>query len=595
MGKMGTKTICEVFEQVASAQPHAVALSDPDGDLTYSQLEHRANQLARRLGELGVVPGDVVGVWAERSATVVVMLLAVLKAGAAYLALDQRQPAERQWLILRDAAVKIVLTKQDLAAELPETVTKVRLDGDWPGFRALPAGPPDVVCVPESPAYVAYTSGSTGQPKGVCVPHHAVVRLVVGADFLPIKPEDVFLQFAPLAFDASTLEVWGPLLNGARLVIAPPGDLGLAELSRVVRGTGVTILWLTAGLFHQVADTDLTGLRGLRYLIAGGDVLSPAHVNRALGALPATTLINGYGPTENTTFTCCQTINEEIGEVTVPIGRPITGTDVYVLDEQLRPVPQGEEGELFAAGRGLAHGYLNSPVLTAARFLPDPFAKVAGARMYRTGDRVRESRDGDLLFLGRADRQVKVRGFRLELGEVEAAVAGLPAVAQAAVVVQRQPLGGTRLLAYVVGAGAAVSPLELRQQLAKLLPSYAVPSLVRVLDALPLTANGKVDRAALEDLPSGERPEVNAPHREAGSPLEKAMVDLWTDHLGIIGIGADDDFFELGGHSLLAVSILEELHSVYGSEISPLSFYLDPSPAGLARTLHDTAEEGSAA
>jgi amino acid adenylation domain-containing protein len=592
---MSTKTICEVFEQVASAQPHAVALSGPDGDLTYSQLEHRANQLARRLGELGVAPGDVVGVWAERSATVVVMLLAVLKAGAAYLALDQRQPAERQRLILRDAAVRIVLTQQDLAAELLETVTKVRVDGDWPGFRAPPAGPPDVVCVPESPAYVAYTSGSTGQPKGVCVPHHAVVRLVVGADFLPIKPEDVFLQFAPLAFDASTLEIWGPLLNGARLVIAPPGDLGLGEISRVVRGTGVTILWLTAGLFHQIVDTDLTGLRGLRYLIAGGDVLSPAHVNRALGALPATTLINGYGPTENTTFTCCRTISEEIGEVTVPIGRPITETDVYVLDEQLRPVPQGEEGELFAAGRGLAHGYLNSPVVTAARFLPDPFAKVAGARMYRTGDRVRESRDGDLLFLGRADRQVKVRGFRLELGEVEAAVAGLPTVAQATVVVHRQPLGGARLLAYVVGAGDGVSPLEIRQQLAKLLPSYAVPSLVRVLDALPLTANGKADRAALEDLPSRERPEVNAPHREAESPLEKAMVDLWTDHLGIIGIGADDDFFELGGHSLLAVSLLEELHSVYGSEISPLSFYLDPSPAGLARTLQNASEKGSAA
>jgi amino acid adenylation domain-containing protein len=587
---MGVKTICEVFGQVASAQPHSVALSGPDGDLTYSQLEHRANQLARRLGELGVGPGDVVGVWAERSATVVVMLLAVLKAGAAYLALDQRQPAERQQLILRDAAVRIVLTQQDLAAELPGTVTKVRVDGDWPGFGAPPAGPPDVVCVPGSPAYVAYTSGSTGQPKGVCVPHQAVVRLVVGADFLPIKPEDVFLQFAPLAFDASTLEIWGPLLNGARLVIAPPGDLGLGEISRVVRDTGVTILWLTAGLFHQIVDTDLTGLRGLRYLIAGGDVLSPAHVNRALGALPAITLINGYGPTENTTFTCCRTISEEIGAVTVPIGRPITGTDVYVLDEQLGPVPPGEEGELFASGRGLAHGYLNSPALTAARFLPDPFAKVAGARMYRTGDRVRESRDGDLEFLGRSDRQVKIRGFRLELGEVEAAVAGLPTVAQAAVVVQRQSL-----VAYVVGAGAAVSPLEIRQQLAKLLPSYAVPSLVRVLDALPLTANGKVDRAALEELPSRERPEVNAPHREAESPLEKAMVDLWTDHLGVTGIGADDDFFELGGHSLLAVSLLEELRSVYGSEISPLFFYLDPSPAGLARTLQNASEEGSAA
>lgn len=423
------------------------------------------------------------------------------------------------------------------------------------------------------------------------MPHRAVARLVLDADFLPIQADDVFLQFAPIAFDASTLEIWGPLLNGARLVVAPTGELSLGALGQLARRTGVTVLWLTAGLFHQIAETDLDDLRGLRYLLAGGDVLSPPQVNRVVRALPRTTVINGYGPTENTTFTCCMPVTDEVDEATVPIGRAIRGTEVYLLDERLRPVPRGAVGEIYAAGHGLAHGYLNSPAHTATRFLPNPFAEAESARMYRTGDLAREYPDGALAFLGRADRQVKVRGFRVEPGEVESAIAGLPEVAHAAVVAQRHSPDGTRLIAHVVGSTASVSASAIRQRLARMLPSYAVPALMRIVDVLPLTSSGKVDRIALAALPTDSRPEVDAEYREAESPLEQEVIDMWTDHLGIVGIGADDDFFELGGHSLLAVTLLEELRGAHGVEISPLSFYLDPSPAGLARTLQKALAE----
>ncbi|MBO4207828.1 non-ribosomal peptide synthetase, partial [Micromonospora echinofusca] len=430
-------------------------------------------------------------------------------------------------------------------------------------------------------AYLAYTSGSTGRPKGVCVPHRAVVRLVVDNGFLPVHPDDVFVQYAPLAFDASTLEVWGPLLNGACLVVPPPEDLSPEELCAYAGKQGATVLWLTAGLFHRAVENGLDHLRGLRYLLAGGDVLSVPHVNRAVAALPDTVLVNGYGPTENTTFSTCHRVTGEVTGDTVPIGRAIRGSTAYVLDDRLRPVPDGEVGELYVGGTGLAHGYLGDPALTASRFVADPFAATPGSRMYRTGDLVRRAGE-QVEFVGRRDRQVKIRGFRVEPAEVEAVAAGVPGVTGAAVVVQGDPSGGRRLAAFVTGTA---SVLDLRRRLTEALPSYAVPARVTRLDALPLTANGKVDRAALADRETHGRPEVSAGHRPPGTELERAVVQLWEDLMGLDGLGADDDFFELGGHSLLGVQILTELRHGHGVEVSPLSFYLDPTPAGLARTV----------
>ena len=583
---MTMQSIQGVFAERVRETPDAIAVSAPDGELTYAALDAGADRTARRLWRHGVRHGDVVAVHAERSAAAVVMLLAVLKAGAAFLALDARQPFERRQTILDDASVKVVLSPPHLAAEMSPHGRTVLTPDDGVQADDDPAVVPPATTGPDDIAYVAYTSGSTGRPKGVCVPHRAVLRLVVGTDIVDLRGDDVFLQFAPLAFDASTWEVWGALLTGGRLAVAPPGQLSAAELTAYAGREGVTVMWLTAGLFHQVVDTGLDDLRGLRCLLAGGDVLSAPHVARAVAALPETTVVNVYGPTENTTFSCCHPVRKAPTTPTVPIGRPIRGSGARVLDERLRPVPDGEEGELYVTGEGLAHGYLGDPGRTAERFVADPYAQQPGARMYRTGDRVRRLPDGTLEFLGRDDDQVKIRGFRVETGEVESALAALPGVARAAVVVQRAPSGERRLIGHVVAAdGGHLSVLDVRERLERVLPDYCVPALVRIVDTLPLTANGKVDRAALAAASVLDRPELSAPHRAPESPLEHAIVQLWTDHIGVVGIGADDDFFEIGGHSLLAVTILGELRRAYGVEISPRSLYLDPSPAGLARAV----------
>jgi amino acid adenylation domain-containing protein len=567
--------IDESFRRVAARAPRATAVRGWDDELTYGELDARVDRLARRLWAVGVRPGAVVGLYLERSAAAVCALLAILRAGAAYLALDPRDPGVRRRAIIQQAGVGVVVTRPGLAADLDYPCTAVDAADVADPLPAAPFGAP---AGPEDLAYLAFTSGSTGVPKGVCVPHRAVARLVLGADFLPIATDDVFVQYAPLAFDASTLELWGPLCNGASLVVPPPGDPSPAGLCTFVRKAGVTVLWLTAGLFHQVVDADPAELCGLRHLLAGGDVLSVPHVNRALAALPGTVLVNGYGPTENTTFTCCHRMTSAVRGSTVPIGRPINGSSVYVLDDDLRPVADGAVGELYTGGAGVAQGYLGDPALTARRFLPDPFSAQPGACMYRTGDLVRRH-DGVLDFVGRADRQVKVRGFRVEPAEVESALRTLPQVTEAAVVARRDRTGVQRLAAFVVGPA---STMEIRNRVREVLPPYAVPASVTRVDALPLTASGKVDRQVLEARIPQRRPELRTPYREPGTPLETAIARLWSDLLELDGIGAGDDFFELGGHSLLGVRILTELRRAYGIEISPLTFYLDPTPAGLA-------------
>lgn len=585
-------TVDGTFARRAREYPERIAVRDQEGELTYAELDARANQAARYLLGLGIRPGEVVGIHVRRSTELITLLLAVLKVGAAYVALHPGDPVQRKDTILRAASVRFVLTDEDSADFWPSGCGVVRLAEHRPRITAQSAAPLAAASGPEHVAYVAFTSGSTGHPKGVCVPHRAVVRLVVGADFVDIRPDDVFLQFAPVAFDASTFEIWGALLSGARLVLAPSRDLSVADLIAFVLGESITIMWLTAGLFHRAAGVDLTGLRGLRYLLAGGDVLSTAHVARVVAALPNTVVINGYGPTENTTFTCCHPIHGDPGERAVPIGVPIHGTEVRILDERLRPVADGEIGELYAVGDGLAHGYLGATTLTATRFVADPFAQRPGQRMYRTGDLVRRTDDGYITFIGRTDDQVKLRGFRVEIGEVEAALNALSAVTAAAVVAVTATGGEFQLIAYVVTLDR-LSPTtaELRKELSALLPSYAVPALMYRTESLPLNSQGKVDRAAIRNRGTLARPEVNAVYREPDSVLEKLMVELWTDHLGILGIGADDDFVELGGNSLIAVDILEELRNQHGVRLSPLEFYLNPNPAALSAVFDQRRNE----
>ncbi|MFX0595321.1 amino acid adenylation domain-containing protein [Melissospora conviva] len=560
-----------------------LAVRAADGDLTYAELDARANQLARHLRSLGLRLGDTAAMLMERSGAAIVTMLAIVKAGGVYMALDERYPPQRMAWMIDDADACILISTGAVPEGLPGSCRVVTLDdASAPLIAAHDESPLGVRSTAEDPAYVAFTSGSSGRPKGVQVPQRGVLRLVLDADFLSIREDDRFLQFAPIAFDASTLEIWGPLLNGAAVILAPPGMLSLSELAGFIRDEAVTVAWLTAGLFHQLVPHHVQDLRGLRQLLAGGDVLSPEHVDRVVRELPGTRLVNGYGPTENTTFTCCHEIDgRQSGPV--PIGRAVRGTEVYVLDDTLLPVPDGTVGELYAAGAGLAHGYLKGSALTAERFLPDPFSELPGERMYRTGDLVRRRPDGLLDFLGRADNQVKIRGFRIEPSEVEAALSALPGVAAAAVTTHRRPDNELILIAYVVGE-ENMSTLALRTELSKTLPSYAIPALIRSVDRLPLTPNGKVDRAQLA-AESPERPELSSAYREPLDGLEREVTDLWSDRLGIASLGADDDFFEVGGHSLLAVTILSDIEQNYAVTISPISFYLNGTPAGLAELI----------
>ncbi|HEX5870238.1 MAG TPA: amino acid adenylation domain-containing protein, partial [Longimicrobium sp.] len=509
--------IAALFAEQAAAAPDAVALEIGDESLTYAQLNERANRLAHHLVGLGVGPESRVGICLERGPDLIVAILAALKAGGAYVPLDPAYPAERLAFMLADSAVAVLLTQASLRDALParDGVRTVSIDGEREQIERESAENPTEASTAGSLAYVMYTSGSTGTPRGVAVEQRSVVRLVRGANYVALGPDEVILGAAPVSFDASTFEIWGALLNGGRVVLVPGTNPSLEELGRTLTRHGVTTLWLTAGLFQVMVDERLDDFAGVRQLLAGGDVLSVAHVKKFLAAAPACRLINGYGPTENTTFTCCYTVPDRWRGGAIPIGTPISSTRVYVLDPALRPAPLGVPGELYAAGAGVARGYVNRPALTAERFIPDPFSAEPGARMYRTGDRARWRADGVVEYLGRVDAQVKVRGFRIELGEIETVLRRHDGVIDCVVVAREDVPGDRRLAAYIVGDADAEA---LRAHLRQSLPDYMVPGAFVSLESLPLTPNGKIDRRALPepDAPAGT--EYVAP-RSAGEEI----------------------------------------------------------------------------
>jgi aspartate racemase len=427
-------------------------------------------------------------------------------------------------------------------------------------------------------AYVSYTSGSTGEPKGVEATHRNVVRLVK-SDYVRFGTSETTLHLAPLSFDASTFEIWGALLNGGRLVVAPPRALSAAELGAILDAQRVTTLWLTAGLFERVVEDRIESLRPLRQLLAGGDVLSPEHVRRVREAFPELRLLNGYGPTEGTTFTCCHTVERTPPQRSVPIGKPIANTRVYVLDRRLRPVPVGARGELWIAGDGLARGYRNRPQLTAERFVVHRLSPTLGERLYRTGDLARWLSDGTLEFFGRIDDQIKIRGFRVEPGEIEAALARHPDVSDCVVIAIRAVDGAARLAAYVVGSAA---PSELREFLARSLPDYMIPTAFVPIDHLPLNTSGKVDRRALPD-PGGVAGS-GAPV-EPRDDLERQIAEVWRDVLLVEHVGIRDSFFDLGGHSLLAVRMFARLEKQRGVVLPLATLFEAPTIEGLAEAI----------
>jgi len=585
-------SVAGLFEDIAAASPDSIAVSFGFEQLSYGELNVRANRFAYRLRRIGVGAETLVGCCIERSLDLIVALVGILKAGGAYVPLDPSYPKERFDYLLKDTNTPVMLTQKSLAPFLPvrRSVKRICVDDDYAPPSTDDDGKPIPAGGPTSLAYVMYTSGSTGQPKGVMVENRAIVRLVRSTNFCKFGPEEVFLQFAPISFDASTLEIWGPLLNGGRLVVMPPQSASLEDLGRTIRDQGVTTLWLTAGLFNLMVEQRLEDLRPIRQLLAGGDVLSAHHVRMVLENLPDCTLINGYGPTENATFTCCHAMRAG-GSVpdSIPIGRPISNTRVYILDEQMRPLEPGEAGELYAAGDGVARGYLNNPEATAEKFIADPFHRTDGGRMYRTGDLARWCEDGTVEFLGRIDNQVKINGYRIEPAEIEAAIRCHRGVEDVCVVARADGNGSKRLVAYYVASMAAcLSACELRDDLATKLPHFMVPALFVAMDSLPLSSNGKVDRAALP-VPLSETPTSTEPPK---TTLEQNIADLWKRILQTKRIGLDDNFFDLGGDSLLLVAVHSNLQKMLHVEIPVTDFFEFTTVRTLARHLGERKPAG---
>jgi len=586
------KCIHQLFEAQVEQTPDAVAVVFEDQQLTYQQLNCRANQLAHHLHSLGVTVDVLVGICVERSLEMVVGVLGILKAGGAYVPLDPAYPAERLTFMLEDTQVSVLLTQQKLVEKLPPHQEQVVcLDSDWevispPGMASLTAQHSEqnlhTEVRPDHLAYVMYTSGSTGIPKGVSVIHRGVIRLVKQSNYASFSSQEVFLQLAPISFDASTFEIWGSLLNGAKLVVMPAQTPSLQELGQALGQHQVTTLWLTAGLFHLMVDERLEDLKGVRQLLTGGDVVSVSHAKKVVQYIQGLTLINGYGPTENTTFACCYPITEPslVGNA-VPIGRPIANTQVYLLDDQLQPVPVGVPGELYIGGDGLARGYLNRPDLTSERFIPNPFSEVSGERLYKTGDLVRYLSDGNIEFLGRLDNQVKIRGFRIELAETEAVLRQHPDVLQSVVIIREDSPGEKQLVAYFVATERVPSISELRNFLKQQLPDYMIPGAFVSLDALPLTPNGKVERRALP-APEMAGLEVETTFVAPRTPVEEILTAIWAEVLGVKQVGIYDNFFELGGHSLGAIQLISRVRTSLAIELPLPSLFENPTISGLA-------------
>jgi amino acid adenylation domain-containing protein len=589
------KTIHATFSARAASVLDRIALDSGDHSLTFAELDERSTRIAGYLQRRGVRRGDRVGLFSQRSIEAVAALLGILKAGAAYVPFDSAYPPKLLRFMYEDCKPALMLIESSLLASGTDRFWQgtghdvhAAFQGEesLQGAAALPeVGPDDL-------AYLMYTSGSTGYPKGVLIPHRGVVRLVVENPFARMGPDQVHLLLAPLAFDASTFEIWGALLNGGKLAVMTTPYPSLDDVTGAISRFGVTTLWLTAGLFHLMVDHRLAGLNPLRQLIAGGDVLSPAHIAKAQSALPGCQLINGYGPTENTTFTCCYSIPRVLPPGPIPIGTPIAHTTVHILDDAGSSVIDGQEGELYAGGEGLALGYLNRDDLTAERFVTNPFDSSGSTRLYRTGDRVRRRPDGNIEFLGRVDRQVKINGKRVELDEIEACLRRSPLVEDAAVTSPIDDTGPRKVHAYVkLRAGAGGGIAELRDFLRQEAADYMIPASFTLMDELPLSPTGKVDRSKLP-RPRQEPPPGGAAQPDAGSETEKMLLEIWRKVLGTRAVGLNENFFDLGGTSLQLIQLHARIASVMPSDLTVVDLFQYPRISALAARL---AADGSAA
>jgi amino acid adenylation domain-containing protein len=590
-----TASIPELFEALVDRAPEALAVEFGKERLTYGELNARANQLAHVLQEAGVTTETLVGVCLERGLEMIVSLLAILKAGGAYVPLDSEYPQQRLKFMLDDAQAPVLVTDSRFAKVLPEHDGRViHLDKDAPDIGRKSDRNLATEASGSNLAYVMYTSGSTGTPKGACILHRAITRVACNTNYLQLNPSDRVAQAANSSFDAATFEIWGPLLNGASVVVMPREVLlSPPEFARQLQASRITALFLTTALFNQMVRQVQGAFRTLRHLLFGGEAVDPAIVHALLKDRPPRRLLHMYGPTETTTFATWQAVQEvEQHATTVPIGRPIANTEVYLLDEQRQPVPVGAVGELYIGGDGVARGYWQRPELTRERFVAHPFSDAPGARLYRTGDYGCWRTDGAIEFLGRRDQQIKIRGFRVELGEIEYELRQHSEVRNAVATIREEEPGDRRIVAYVVLDRDQGVPADLRTRLAGKLPSHMMPSAIVPIDAIPLTPNGKVDREALPS-PGRQRPGLGADYSPPSTDQERRIAAIWERILRVEGIGLDDNFFESGGNSLLLIRLHGELQAITEQEISITDLFQHPTIRSLAELLEKGADDAS--
>jgi amino acid adenylation domain-containing protein len=582
-------SVLDLWQAQAARAPKTIAVRDVDGASTYRELDVATNRLAHLLLERGVGREEPVGILLTRGQSAISAMLGILKAGAAYLPLDPRLPERRLAWLLADAGVRFVLTDTFLRPRFvdAESVVPLCLDELTCDLARQPNRGTGAAITGESLAYIMYTSGSTGPPKGVEIVHRSIVRLVAAISNSVRPAHDIrVLQLAPLSFDASTFEIWTPLLLGGTVMIYPEDVPDIIALGRAIASAGANILWLNASLFNVLVDRRPEILAPLEHLLIGGEALSVAHVQRAYQHLPHTQIWNGYGPTENTTFSCLHAIPRDLpaGAASVPLGRPLSQSSAYILDGRQRPLPWGAIGEVWLGGDGLARGYRARPDLDAQSFLPDPFSSAPDARLYRSGDLARLRADGTLEFRGRRDDQTKIRGFRIEPAEVEWALERMPGVSRCAVVVKRSGVS-PRIVAYVcMELGVAPDAAALLAQARLELPAHLVPEAIVFLDALPLSPVGKLDPDALEQAAAAavaRRDTARAPR----SSLEAVVAGVWAPLLAIDSPSIDDNFFDVGGHSLLALQLVHDLNVALDLELPVRLIFSDPTIAGISQAI----------
>ena len=580
------KCVHELFDEQVRRTPEAIAVAFDDEQLTYAELDRRANRLANYLRTLGVGPDTLVGVHMERSAKLIVALLGIVKAGGAYLPLDLAYPKERMEFMLADAKAPVLLTEKSLLDDSPKTEAKtVCVDDERELINSFSDIAPENVNLPDDLIYVIYTSGSTGTPKGVAVPHAAVNRLVFNTNYVEITPEDRMAQVSNASFDAATFEIWGALLHGAQL-IGIPRDVTLSpgRFAQALRRQQISMMFLTTALFNQIARDVPDAFATMRQLMVGGEALDVGCVKEIVRHGPPERLLNGYGPTESTTFAATYLIESVAADATtIPIGRAISNTQTYILDTNLNPVPVGVSGDLYLGGDGLAREYLNRPELTKEKFIANPWK--AGERLYKTGDVARYRPDGNIEFIGRKDHQVKIRGFRIELGEIEAALAEHPFVAECVVNVLEGEYGDKRLVAYFVSTLMDQAHAgDLRDFMRHKLPEYMLPTAFVRLESLPLSPNGKIDRRALP-VPETTETAATSNYVPPRDELELKLSKIWEKVLPVRPIGVNDNFFDLGGHSLLAVRMFSLIEKSLERNLPLATLFQAPTISALAEVM----------